>query len=255
MTSKHHLHTASAIPARIDPSIILAALHDHNTTLTLQALTQGHEKLASTDTETLKDTYWYPTDLNPVVTYKVTEVITFLPGVGDWGKKSISFPVCYQETPTGIRTRADTSGLVLRAEYRIVKGGAAAEVEGEGEGVGDAEWVLVEDVEVSCAWWMMPFVKGKMEEAHRGICGKVVEKIIMEQRQRAVAGVEFGGRHSVESPHTLKGKERLNTDKHLPSVPLQKGVRGIEGAVEVDALETQRNELPADDLPEKITYR
>jgi hypothetical protein len=246
MSAKHHLHTAASIPPHIPPSVVIAALHDHNTALSLQALTQGHNKLPSTDPKTLKDTYWYPTDLNPVTSYSVTEVITFFPGIGELGKKYLTFPSCFQDTPTGVRTRADASGVIVRAEFRVARGGAGAEVEGEGAGIGDAEWVLVEDVEVSCAWWMMPFVKGKMEQAHRGICAKVVEKVEMEQRQRAVAGVEFGGRHSVESPN--KGKGRYNTDKDLPGVPPH------QGAVEVDALETQRMEMPAD-VPEKITYR
>jgi hypothetical protein len=249
MSARHNLHTAAAIPPHIDPSIVLAALHDHNTALTLQALTQGHEKLPSTNPETLKDTYWYPTDLNPVTTYRVTEVIKFLPGV-EWGKKYLKFPSCFQDTPTGVRTRADASGVIVRAEFRVVRGGAAAEVEGEGAGIGDAEWVLVEDVEVTCAWWLMPFVRGKMEQAHRGICAKVMEKVEMEQRQRAVAGVEFGGRHSVESP--FKGKGRANTDKDLPGVPPQY-TQGGPRAVEVEAEETKRTEMPAP-VPEKITY-
>jgi hypothetical protein len=249
MSAKHHLHTAASIPAHMPPATVLAALHDHENALTLQALTQGHKKLPATEASTLKDTYWYPTDLHPVTTYAVTEVIKFLPGIGEWGKKYITFPSCFQDTPTGIKTRADASGVVVRAEFRVVRGGAAAEVEGENGGVGDAEWVLVEDVEVSCAWWMMPFVKGKMEEAHRGICRKVVEKVEMEMRQRAVAGVDLGGRHSLQSTvDSPKGKARLDTDKALPGVPPQ------EGAVEVDALETQRMEMPAD-VPEKITYR
>jgi hypothetical protein len=246
MSAKHHLHTASSIPAHISPSVVIAALHDHNTTLSLQALTQGHSKLPSTNAKTLRDTYWYPTDLNPVTSYLVTEVITFLPGVGEWGKKYIKFPSCFQDTPTGVRSRADASGVIVRAEFRVVRGGAGAEVEGEGGGIGDAEWVLVEDVEVTCSWWMMPFVKGKMEEAHRGICAKLVEKVEMEHQQRVVAGVEFDGRHSVESPH--KGQGRYNTDKDLPGVPPH------SGAFEVDAQETQRMEMPAI-VPEKITYR
>lgn len=247
MSAKHHLHTAAAIPPHIDPALILAALHDHNTTLTLQALTQGHEKLPSTDPETLKDTYWYPTDLHPVTSYHVTEVIKFLPGV-EWGKKYIKFPSVFQDTPTGVRTRADASGVIVRAEFRVVRGGAAAEVEGEGAGIGDAEWVLVEDVEVTCAWWLMPFVRGKMEQAHRGICSKVMEKVAMEQRQRAVAGVEFGGRHSVDSPN--KGKGRADTAKDLPGVPPPEY---SPGSPESAAAHAQRVDTPAQ-VPEKITY-
>jgi hypothetical protein len=249
MSAKHHLHTAAAIPPYITPTTVIAALHDHNTALSLQALTQGHQKLPSTDPQTLKDTYWYPTDLNPVTTYQVTEVIKFLPGIGEWGKKYIKFPSCFQNTSTGIRTRADASGVIVRAEFRVVRGGAAAEVEGEGGGIGDAEWVLVEDVEVTCSWFLMPFVKGKMEEAHRGICAKVMEKVEMEHRQRAVAGVEFGGIHSVESPRRRKG--RASVDKDLPGLPPQG--QG-ESAYEVDALGSNRAEMPAD-VPDKITYR
>jgi len=245
MSAKHHLHTAAAVPAHISPSTVLAALHDHNTALTLQALTQGHEKLPSTDAHILKDTYWYPTDRNYVHSYKVTEVITFLPGIGEWGKKYLSFPTCFQDTPTGLKTRADTNGVVLRAEFRIVRGGAEAEIEGEGGGVGDAEWVLVEDVEVACAWYLMPFVKGKMEQAHRGICTKVIEKVTMEHGQSAVAHRGMGVRYSADSLH--KGAGRLDKGKHAPNVPVQP-----QGVFEVDGLNTQRIELPAADVPDKV---
>lgn len=243
MSAKHYFHTAAAIPPHISPSTVIAALHDHNTCLNLQALTQGHEKLLETNAETLKDTWWYPTDLNPVTTYIVTEVIKFLP-VGDWAKKYIKFPSCFQDTPTGVRTRADAAaGVIVRAEFRVAKGGAAAEVEGEGGGIGDAEWVLVEDVEVTCAWWLMPFVRGKMEQAHRGICSKVMEKVEMEHRQRAVA---------VESPHS--GRGRMSVDKDLPRLPPQGSPTRMVGAHEVDALDSQRSEMGTD-RPEKITYQ
>lgn len=245
------MHTASAIPPRIHPSVVLAALHDHNTALTLQALTQGHEKLPSTHPRTLEDTYWYPTDRNPVHSYKVTEVITLLPGVGEWGRKYLTFPTCFQDTPTGLKTRADASGgVVVRAEFRVVRGGAAAEVEGEGGGVGDAEWVLVEDVEVTCAWWMMPFVKGKMEQAHRGICSKVIDKVVTEHRENAVAGLDSGGIHGMESQQ--KGKERAYTDYHPHTVLFQAEQPGV---FEVDGLGSQRMELPAAHLPEKVCWK
>jgi hypothetical protein len=244
MSAKHHLHTAAGIPAHISPETVIAALHDHNTALTLQALTAGHEKLPHTHPDTLRDTYWYPTDLNPVHSYSVTEVIALLPFF-NWAKKNIVFPACFQDTPQGLKTRADApGGVTVRAEFRVVRGGAGAEVEGEGEGVGDAEWVLVEDVEVSCAWWMMPFVRGKMEEAHRGICVKVIEKVEMEERQQSIAETSPKARRAA-----------ANEDSIMPNTATYgKGHRAPEGAVEVDALETQRVEMAAD-VPEKITYR
>ncbi|KAJ8116213.1 hypothetical protein OPT61_g2324 [Boeremia exigua] len=223
MSAKHHLHIAALIPSHLTPTEVIDALQDHNTTLTLQALTTGHEKLSSTDPETLKDTYWYPIDLNPVHTYSVTECVTFLPGVGQWGKKLLTFPSCYQNIPTGIKSRADVSGVTVRAEYRVMKGGIDGEIDGEGQGVGDAAWVLVEDAEVTCSPWLMPFVKKKMELAHRDICRKVIEKVEMQRRQHDIA--QSVGR----------GQEVLRA--RVVSVNATRA--------EADAMETQRIELPA----------
>jgi hypothetical protein len=200
MTAKHHLHVAALIPPHLSKDDVISALHDHNTCLTLQALTTQHEKCDETHPETKKDTYWYPTDTHHVHTYNVTECITLLPGVGEWGKKYITFPSCFQDTPHGIKTRADAAGgVTLRAEFRVISGDIAdAEVDGEGEGIGQAEWVLVEDVEVTCAWWMMPFVKGKMEQAHRDICRKVVERVSMNKAQEAAAKSAAKGKGRAE---------------------------------------------------------
>lgn len=194
MTASHNLHVAAAIPPHLAPEAVIAVLHDHSTALTLQALTCRHEKLPDTPATTLQDTYWYPPDQYPITTYQVTECITLMPGVGEWGKKYITFPSCFQDTKHGIKTRADASGVIVRAEFRVMRGGAGAEVEGEGMGIGDAEWVLVEDVEVTCSRWLMPFVKGKMELAHRDVCRKVVEKVEMQRMQQEVAQTSPRGR-------------------------------------------------------------
>lgn len=231
MSAKHNLHIAVSIPPHLHPSEVIAALHDHNTALTLQALTTGHEKLPNTAPETLKDTYWYPTDLNPIHTYSVTECVTVLPGLGQWGRKNITFPSCFQNIPSGIKTRADASGVIVRADYRVIKGGADSEVEGEGQGIGDAEWVLVEDAEVSCSWWLMPFVKGKMEQAHRDICRKVLEKVEMQRRQNDLA--KTMGR----------GKEPAHGQAFSANAT----------PIEADAHEAQKFELPAPGS-EKIFY-
>lgn len=187
MSAKHNLHIAASIPPHLHPSDIIAALHDHNTALSLQGLTIGHEKLPNTAPETLKDTYWYPTDINPVYTYSVTECVIILPGIGQWGKKNITFPSCFQNIPTGIKTRADASGVIVRADYRVIKGSADGKIEGEGQGIDHAEWVLAEDAEITCSGWLMPFVKGKMEQAHRDICRKVIEKVEMQRSQDHLA--------------------------------------------------------------------
>jgi len=101
----------------------------------------------------------------------------------------------------------------------VLKGSSIdGEVEGEGAGLGDVDWVLVEDVEVQCSWWMMPLVRGKMEEAHRDICKKVVEKVVMEKQQEAVArSVEKGKGRAQDAPGW--------TDMHGSIQPLPEKIR------------------------------
>ncbi|EUC40160.1 hypothetical protein COCMIDRAFT_9907 [Bipolaris oryzae ATCC 44560] len=254
MGSKHYLHVAHQIPPHMHPTEVIATLHNHETALTLQALTCGHTKAPSTSPSTLKDTYWYPPDQYPVSTYNVTECITWFPGIGELGKKYITFPSCFQDTRQGLKTRADAAaGVTVRAEFRVVENGeAGSEVEGEGMGVGDARWVLVEDVEVTCAWYLMPFVKGKMELAHRDVCRKIIDRV--EHRKRssmtAVQRQDSGA----------DGTEDLNTgflqetrEHYKKPQPVQFGQ--THQAVEADAVDTQRTAIPSADLPDKITYR
>ncbi|RMZ67691.1 Nacht and wd40 domain [Pyrenophora seminiperda CCB06] len=124
MSTTHNLHISHPIPPSISPSSVIAALHDHSTALTLQALTTSHTKAPSTPPATLRDTYWYPPDQYPLTTYNVTECITFCPGIGAYGRKYITFPSSFQDTRTGIKTRADAAaGVTVRAEFRVVRSG------------------------------------------------------------------------------------------------------------------------------------
>lgn len=194
--AKHNHHTAAAIPSHLSPNDVIKAMHDHNTCLSLQALTTSHEKLPFTDPATLTDPYWYPIDQYPTSTYRVTEIITYLPF--SWSKYELTFPSCFQNTPNGLKTRVDTSGVILRAEYRVVEG---SKVEGVVEGgIGNADWVLVEDVEVRCPWWMMPLVRGKMEEAHKDICRKVVEKAVAEKEHGPAENIAAKGEIDAQVP-------------------------------------------------------
>lgn len=234
--AKHNYHVAAALPPSLTPADVIAALHDHNTCLTLQALTTGHEKLPEAPATTQKDTFWYPPDLNPISAYHVTEVIQWMPGV-QWGRYNLVFPSCFQNTKHGLKTRADASGVVLRAEFRVIKGSSSdGEVDGEGEGLGDVDWVLVEDVEVQCNWLMMPFVKGKMEAAHRDICRKVVEKVVMEKQQEAVARAAAKGKGS---PFAADRAEGVLS----PVTPTKHVERDFE-----------QDDEPVRTKPEKITY-
>jgi len=187
--TSHTLHVAALIPAAISPSEIIANLHNHNNCLTVQSLTCGHQEIAPDET-VLADPYFAPTSSapSPLRTYEVTEVVTIIPGIGDYGKKTIKFFSHFQDTATGVRTRADASmGIVLHAEYRVQPGGADGEVDGEGEGIGYADWVLAEEVTVECSWWLMPLVKGNVHKAHRDMVRKLVEQVIAEKNAQRIA--------------------------------------------------------------------
>ena len=182
--SSHNLRVTAHIPDFLSTADVIAALHDHDHCLTLQALTQGYKEIPTSNDAT-SDSFFSPEHIGKIKTYEVTEGIVIIPGIGEWGKKYITFPVYFQDTPSGLKTRADAvGGVVLHAEYIVLPGGADAEVDGEGEGVGDAKWVLVEDVIVECSWWLMPFVRKTMETAHKDIVRKVVEKVAYQHRAR-----------------------------------------------------------------------
>jgi hypothetical protein len=188
--SSHTFKVAVLIPDPLTPADIISALHIHSNCLTLQALTTGHKEIPTTNAAVLADPYFSPSaDTSSIKTYEVTEGVIIIPGVGDWGKKFITFPANFQNTLSGLKTRADApAGVVVRAEYNVQPGGADAEVDGEGQGIGYAEWVLVEVATVECAWWLMPFVKGSMEGAHRDICRKLVAKLMRQKRAQSGAG-------------------------------------------------------------------
>ncbi|KAF2704743.1 hypothetical protein K504DRAFT_389678 [Pleomassaria siparia CBS 279.74] len=207
--AKHNLHVAALIPGHLTPDDIISALHDHSTILTLPTANISHTHIATTDPSVestiQKDTYWYPADLHPISTYSVTQAVTMIPGIGPRGTKHVTFPASIQSTPLGIKTLSDASGVILRAEFRVIAGGADdGEVEGEGEGIGFADWVLVEDVEVQTSWYMMPFVRGATEDTHKDICRKVIEKVEMEKRQEAIARTAAKGKGRQSLTGSLK---------------------------------------------------
>lgn len=211
---KHNYHTAAPIPPSLSPADVIEALHDHNNALSLQALTTGHTKLDSIDPQVRKDTFWYPPDLHPIQGYSVTEVIRYMPYFS-WGKYNLQFPTHFQSTPNGLKTRADASGVILRAEYRVLRGDSAESVvDGEGEGLGDVEYVLVEDVEVQCSWYMMPFVRSKMEAAHADICRKFIEKVIMEKTMADVARTAAQEKVRADTPTRLN---QIHTSSSTPT--------------------------------------
>jgi len=191
--SSHSLQVTTPIPTFLSGRDVIAGLHDHNNALTLQALTTGHKEVDPEGHPVLTDPYFFPADRAPVKCYEVTEGVVVIPGIGNWGKIFINFPAWFQDTPYGLRTRADApGGVTVRAEWRVEparsdrssgNGGDGSDTD-EGGVEEQAEFLLAEDITVECASLMMPFVRLSMEGAHRDICWKLVEKLVTEKRDK-----------------------------------------------------------------------
>ncbi len=172
-----NFHVSVPIPADLTQNDIISALHDHNNVLTLQAFTTGHTLDNSTDPDTLNDPYWNPINTSPITTYTVTECVPIIPDIGNLGKKCLTFPSSFQDTEQGIKTRADApAGIIVRAEFQVASASDAGS-DSEVTKRADGAWALVENVELTENALLMPFVKTKMEDAHKDICQKLVNMV------------------------------------------------------------------------------
>lgn len=216
--ASHSLTITTPIPPTLPPARVISALHNHTTILSLQALTTDYEdiplsQLAAAEI-TQADAYFQPiysidpttTSSNNLKQYLATEAIPIIPGAGDWAKIFLSFPVWFQDTRSGVRTRADApGGVVVRAQYTVQTRQSQDQDQDQGVGLGSSgassnnnannngsgttgdhsanaysdssEWMLVENVSVECNWFLMPFVKRQMERAHRDICRSFIETL------------------------------------------------------------------------------
>jgi len=175
------------IPTFLSDKDVITELHDHNNILTLQALIISHKEVDPETHHTVLSDPSFPADPAPVKCYEVTEGLIVIPGIGDWGKRFINFPAWFQDTPFGLHVRAHPpGGVMVRAEWRVEHAGSGGGGDGsDTDGVEEqTEFLLVEDLTVECASWMMPFVGMTVEGAHRNICWKLVEKLAAEKRDK-----------------------------------------------------------------------
>ncbi|KAK9336303.1 hypothetical protein V1521DRAFT_437229 [Lipomyces starkeyi] len=91
--SSRTLQITALLPSSLAPADMISALHIHQNCLTPQALTTGYKVAPTTCPAVLSDLYFSPTDTAPIKSYEITEGVIIIPGIGDWGKKFITFPV------------------------------------------------------------------------------------------------------------------------------------------------------------------
>ncbi|KAF1989223.1 hypothetical protein K402DRAFT_391370 [Aulographum hederae CBS 113979] len=178
---RHSLHVSEPIPSRLSPSTVIDALHDYGNIMTLHPLVTGWDEidLPQSFAQDQDAHFDHSSSAAKIRYFNVDEAVVFIPGIGDWGKKMISFPGIFQDMEDGVKTRADAAGgsVVVRARWSVAKreeGGEIEEHHGEG---GHQAWELTEDVAVECSAILMPFVRWSMESAHKEICKKLLAKI------------------------------------------------------------------------------
>ncbi|KAK3080921.1 hypothetical protein LTS18_011942 [Coniosporium uncinatum] len=163
---------SQALPPSLTRAQVLSALHDHSTLMSLQPLVTSFEKTpAPADPDT--DPHFSGSSA-PLLYYTIKESIPILPFLGAWGSYPISFPAIFQDNEEGTKSKALAAmGVTVRNSW------AVRHVEGKGEGDGgQQEWELVEDAEVECPGWLMPFVGGSMEKAHREMFGGFMDRVM-----------------------------------------------------------------------------
>lgn len=115
----------------------------------------------------------------PLVYYSIKESIPILPFLGTWGRYPISFPAIFQDNEEGTKSKAIAAmGVTVRNTWAVRQIGGKGEAEGGGADGGQQEWELVEDAEVECPGWLMAFVRGSMETAHREMFGGFMDKVL-----------------------------------------------------------------------------
>ncbi|KAL1965735.1 hypothetical protein VTN77DRAFT_5235 [Rasamsonia byssochlamydoides] len=140
----HTLRIAVPIPTDLLSPIedVIPALHNHANCISLQALTSGYREVPTReDSPAYSDPYFTAAagsrnDNNVgdrIKSYLITEGVVLIPGIGNWGKKFITFPAWFMDTERGLRTRADAPmGVRVWAEWRVEEKHAPA-------GIGQAE--------------------------------------------------------------------------------------------------------------------
>jgi len=162
-------------------------LHEHENLMLVQPLTTKYAPMPSTPDDTLKNPYWGEKGFRETIkTYMVSESITIIPGIGEYGRKVIQFPASFQDTSDGVRTIAlAAAGVIAKSHFRVMPVRSDQETNNTLKGEQGTHWILRETAQVECAKCLMPIVKGNYEKAHRDLCSRLLEKASQGKRGQA----------------------------------------------------------------------
>lgn len=150
-----HNHLATPIPGDVDPAAVIQILHDHDFILSLNQIVTHHEKIRQEGDKHV---------------YNVTESIPIIPPI--W-KRSVNFQATFENQKDGVWTWVQAPmGVTMSAKYSV-------KLVERGEGVGDvgeAGWLLNEEIEASCSVLLKAFVEKTMLNSHRNMQKRFIER-------------------------------------------------------------------------------
>ncbi|KAF2834296.1 hypothetical protein M501DRAFT_944432 [Patellaria atrata CBS 101060] len=174
----HTIRFRHPLPRNVSPASAIATLHHHQNLIQSQALTTTMTNLGpSPELVYDEDPYFSAPSTAPyasvIETWEIKEVVTIIPGIGDWGKRTLLLEVVFQDLAESVRSRATApGGVTVWAEYRVEKRGSGGAEAAQGE---IEAWDIAEEVKVECGALVMPFVKRQMEGAHKDMCRKLCD--------------------------------------------------------------------------------
>ncbi|KAL4948016.1 hypothetical protein BDW69DRAFT_177244 [Aspergillus filifer] len=162
MTTRKQFTTRTPFPANTNLETAIKTLHSHHEMIRLNPLVVSFQRCDLPANA--------PADEQGLTWYEITDKVPILPF--NLYSREVTYKACFEDLPTGLRTHVYAPmGLDIR-EVWSVGGNDAVD-----DGGKDAGIYLKEEVNISCNFLMMGFVKDTLKNAHSRLFEKMVAKL------------------------------------------------------------------------------
>jgi len=179
--------TYTPLPPGVPRLLAIDMLHSHGEIIELNPLVLEHHPVKAPKNAAPDEFF--------AVWHEITERIQYIPGMGKMGSGKISFKGVFHDMPWGLQTHVYApAGVDLRYKYQI-KGNQPGEPR-EPRELGDKAPLdglyLQEDIEITCNFTMIPFVKKSMKAAAAVLVARLVKKAELLDAGQLQAMIENG---------------------------------------------------------------
>ncbi|KAF2745472.1 hypothetical protein M011DRAFT_137343 [Sporormia fimetaria CBS 119925] len=171
MRKKVNYTNVTPIPSFIPRQLAIDILHSHGEIIELNPLVTGFEPIKAP-----RDA---PADEFYSTWYEISERIQYVPGVGRLGSGKIKFKGCFHDMPWGLQTHIYApAGVDLRNKWQICgnQPGEPAETRELGIDAPVEGLYLREDIQITCNFSMVSFVKKETKAASKVLVERLIKK-------------------------------------------------------------------------------